>query len=66
MASLKGIAGRSLGNYSSGLIPRSNLPWCLVGDFNDLLTQSERRERVSYPNNLIQGFRDAVHLGGFS
>ena len=45
---------------------RSNMPWCLVGDFNDLLTQSEKHGRVRHPNYLIQGFWDAVHFGGLN
>ena len=43
---------------------RSDLPWCCMGDFNDLLTQSKKRGRLMHPNYLIQGFREAVEYYG--
>ena len=39
---------------------KSNLPWCCIGDFNDLLAQTEKRGMFSHPHSLIRGFRDAV------
>jgi hypothetical protein len=36
------------------------LPWCIVGDFNDLLTQEDKRGNHSHPNWLCNGFRTAV------
>ena len=43
---------------------RSDLPWCCIGDFNDLLTQSEKRGQLMHPYYLIQGFREAVEFCG--
>ncbi|GAU21362.1 hypothetical protein TSUD_189490 [Trifolium subterraneum] len=51
----------------------SNLPWCIVGDFNDLLSQEDKKGRHNHPNWLCAGFRSAVsdcdltdiHLGGY-
>ena len=43
---------------------RSSLPWCCIGDFNDLLTQSEKKGRLRHPNSLIQGFRKMVEQCG--
>ena len=44
----------------------SNMAWCVVGDFNDLMAQAEKRGGLRHPNYLIQGFRDAVNYGGLS
>jgi hypothetical protein len=38
----------------------SNLPWCIIGDFNDLLSQEDKRGIHSHPNWLCNGFRSAV------
>ena len=51
-------------NLLKNLSIQSNLPWCCIGDFNDLLIQSEKKGKVRHPNYLIQGFRDTVeHCG---
>ena len=36
------------------------LPWYCIGDYNDLLTQSEKKGNLMHPNYLIQGFREVV------
>ncbi|XP_073119607.1 uncharacterized protein [Henckelia pumila] len=46
------------------LSQRSALPWCCIGDFNDLLCHSEKRGRIPHPINLINGFREAVNDSG--
>jgi hypothetical protein len=38
----------------------SDLSWCIVGDFNDLLAQEDKRGVHSHPNWLCNGFRNAV------
>jgi hypothetical protein len=38
----------------------SELPWCVVGDFNDLLTQEDKKGTHPHPNWLCNGFRAAV------
>lgn len=38
----------------------SNLPWCVIGDFSDLLSQQDKRGRHPHPNWLCTGFRQAV------
>ena len=43
---------------------RSSLPWCCIGDYNYLLTQFEKKGRLSHPNSLIQGFKKAVEQCG--
>ena len=42
----------------------STLPWCCIGDYNDLLTQAEKRGRRSHPEWLIKGFREATEASG--
>ena len=46
------------------LCDRSNLPWCCIGDFNDLLGQSEKKGRLTHLDYLIRSFRDAVDYWG--
>jgi hypothetical protein len=38
----------------------SDLPWCIVGDFNDLLAHGDKRGAHPHPNWLCNGFRNAV------
>jgi hypothetical protein len=39
----------------------SPLPWCVVGDFNDLLSQDDKKGQHQHPNWLCTGFRNAVN-----
>jgi hypothetical protein len=39
----------------------SNLPWCVIGDFNDLLSQDDKKGMLPHPNWLCLGFRNAVN-----
>ncbi|PNX81632.1 endonuclease/exonuclease/phosphatase family protein, partial [Trifolium pratense] len=38
----------------------SSLPWCIIGDFNDLLSQEDKVGNHPHPNWLCTGFRNAV------
>ena len=38
----------------------SPLPWCIMGDFNNLLSREEKKGGAEYPDWLLNGFRDAV------
>ena len=38
----------------------SNIPWCIIDDFNDLLTQQDKQGIHPHPNWLCVGFRQAV------
>lgn len=42
----------------------NSLPWCVMGDFNDLLSNEEKRSRVDHPPWRIRGFREAVQDSG--
>ncbi|XP_060965673.1 uncharacterized protein LOC115711034 [Cannabis sativa] len=38
----------------------SNLPWCLMGDMNNLSSNDEKRGGRPYPDRLIDGFVEAL------
>ncbi|XP_058733106.1 uncharacterized protein LOC131604698 [Vicia villosa] len=38
----------------------SAIPWCIIGDFNDLLSQEDKYGLHPHPNSLCDGFRQAV------
>lgn len=38
----------------------SSLPWCIIGDFNDLLTADEKEGRISHPRTLLDGFAEII------
>ncbi|XP_074352031.1 uncharacterized protein LOC141691191 [Apium graveolens] len=38
----------------------SSLPWCIVGDFNDMLFPSDKKGKHNHPQFLMHGFREAI------
>ncbi|XP_074352661.1 uncharacterized protein LOC141691806 [Apium graveolens] len=38
----------------------ANLPWCLVGDFNNVISQADKKGGSQYPNYLIDGFNSCL------
>lgn len=42
------------------LAEASLLPWCIIGDFNDLMSYAEKRDGRRNPHALIDGFSDIV------
>lgn len=42
------------------LANKSNLPWCIIGDFNDMLYESEKKGRHKHPQFLLDGFRRTI------
>jgi hypothetical protein len=51
----------------------SESPWCIIGDFNNLLSQEDKQGQHSHLNWLCDGFRNAmsdcdltgIHLDGY-
>ncbi|XP_062094300.1 uncharacterized protein LOC133800357 [Humulus lupulus] len=44
----------------------SELPWCLIGDLNNVLYQWEKRGGRAYPCSLINGFQETLNDCGLS
>jgi len=36
-------------------------PWCIIGDFNDIFSNDDKRGRVQHPQWLFNGFREVVN-----
>ncbi|XP_019188318.1 PREDICTED: uncharacterized protein LOC109182624 [Ipomoea nil] len=47
-------------NLLRSLANRSQLPWVVIGDFNDLLFQREKRGGNPHPNGLLRGFGETI------
>ncbi|PNX68166.1 endonuclease/exonuclease/phosphatase family protein, partial [Trifolium pratense] len=60
----EGSRRRDSWNLLRQLSQRSNLPWCVIGDFNDILSSDEKKGRADRANWLINGFREAVGDAG--
>jgi len=56
----EGCRKRDSWNLLHQLSTLSNLPCCIIRDFNDILSATEKRGRVDRDLCLIQGFRQAV------
>ncbi|XP_045822393.1 uncharacterized protein LOC123915300 [Trifolium pratense] len=53
-------------NFLKQLSQISSLPWCVFGDFNDILSSSEKKGRNDRAPWLINGFRSAVLESGLA
>uniref|UniRef100_A0A803QCK4 Reverse transcriptase zinc-binding domain-containing protein n=1 Tax=Cannabis sativa TaxID=3483 RepID=A0A803QCK4_CANSA len=38
----------------------SSLPWCLLGDFNNMVSQADKRSGRPYPSLLVEGFQKTL------
>lgn len=47
-------------NFIRYLASISTLPWCIFGDFNDLMHNEEKKGRHKHPQNLLDGFRHTI------
>ncbi|CAK8574083.1 unnamed protein product [Lathyrus sativus] len=57
---LEGNCRRFSWNLIQNLYEVSNLLWCIMGDFNELLLTEEKKGSVEMPNWLIRGLRQVV------
>ncbi|XP_062088814.1 uncharacterized protein LOC133795381 [Humulus lupulus] len=48
-------------NLIRTLFSDSNLPWCIIGDFNNIASQEEKRGGRPYPSSLISGFQAVIN-----
>ncbi|XP_074378321.1 uncharacterized protein LOC141719854 [Apium graveolens] len=59
-----GFPERERRKHSWDLIRRlagvSQIPWCIIGDFNDLLYSSDKWGNLPHPQSLMDGFRAAI------
>lgn len=51
-------------NLIRNLSMRSELPWCIIGDFNDLMYKEEKIGGNQHPTRLLHGFTDVVNECG--
>lgn len=42
------------------LATNNTLPWCLIGDMNNVLYQRDKKGGRLYPQHLIQGFQEVL------
>ncbi|XP_074322969.1 uncharacterized protein LOC141659929 [Apium graveolens] len=47
-------------DFIRSLAALSHLPWCIFGDFNDLMYASDKMGNNSYPQYLLEGFRASI------
>ncbi|XP_074347588.1 uncharacterized protein LOC141686452 [Apium graveolens] len=44
----------------------NNLPWCTIGDMNNILQQEDKRGGMSSPQWLLDGFSDTIEEAGLN
>nr|DAD38904.1 TPA_asm: hypothetical protein HUJ06_013226 [Nelumbo nucifera] len=47
-------------NLLRAICASSRLPWCCIGDFNDMLSLEDKRGRLDHPNWLLAGFHETI------
>lgn len=52
---------RSSWDLIRSLAAMSPIPWCIVGDFNNIIFDDDKRGGSPYPNWLKNGFRSAIN-----
>lgn len=63
---LEGRRRRASWIFLRNLANNSSLPWCILGDFNDILDGRENRGGAIRPRWLINGFRQAMFDAGLT
>lgn len=57
----EGSRRRESWNLLRNLASQSQLPWSILGDFNDLMYAHEKRGRRGHSNAMLEGFRETVN-----
>lgn len=57
---LEGSRRQESWNLIRTLAGKSTLPWCIIGDFNDIMFADEKRGGRDHPRNCLDGFCDTV------
>lgn len=39
---------------------RDTLPWCIIGDFNDMLEEANKKGLHKHPRALLDGFKNTI------
>lgn len=47
-------------NFLRDLAMDNSVPWCIFGDFNDLLYSTDKKGEHPHPACLLEGFREAI------
>lgn len=42
------------------LASKSNLPWCILGDLNDMVNETDKKGLHKHPQSLLEGFRKTI------
>lgn len=48
-------------NLIRGLAEESRLPWCIIGDFNDIMYDHEKKGGRMHPRRLMEGFKKTLN-----
>ena len=55
---------KMLWEYLKNLAPSVNLPWVLLGDFNEMLAEDEKMGGLPLNRNRISAFRECINQCG--
>lgn len=55
---------RSTWNLLRTLARDANLPWCVIGDINNVMSLNDKKGGDAYPDWLVEGFNEVVHDAG--
>ena len=65
-----GVVARNLSSRTWDLMRQlsmaSPMPWCIIGDLNNLMSQDEKIGGALYPNGMIDGFVETMVACGLN